>query len=399
MSRVGKPGTIKEINRTVVLELLRREGPVSRAAIARRVELSPPAVSGIIAELLGENLAVEVGPGTAPNGRRPTLIDHNADAGMAIAVDATGAAITVGVLNFGGELLSKRTVSVPQSDPLGSVDVLISTIREVLEESPRDGKRVGVGIGAPGVTNVRTGVVEWAPILGWKGLALRDVVAEATGLPVFVDNDVNMAVLGESWVGAARDTNSVVYLAIRDGIGSGVILNGHLWRGHDNAAGEAGYLVLERNVIGSDTRNFGALERLAAGPAILRRALQGISGSELLETGIVMDGTMTVESVVKAAQQGNLGGIAAVTETCQYLAMAVANVAALLNPEMVVMQSNVAGLVDLFLPQVDAIVELLVPHKPAIVQSQLGNDAVLYGATQCVLRMLTGGISVVTETP
>lgn len=126
------------------------------------------------------------------------------------------------------------------------------------------------------------------------------MVAQEIGLPVFVDNDVNMAVLGESWVGAAREASNVVYIAIREGIGSGIIINHHLCRGHDNAAGEIGYLVVDKSFVGSDTRNFGVLERLAAEPAILHRAMDRISESVLVEMGIVKDGTITVEAVVRA---------------------------------------------------------------------------------------------------
>lgn len=135
MSRVGKPETLKKINKTLILDILKRDGPISRAAIARKTQLSPPAVSSIIAELINENLVIQIGLGISPSGRKPILLDFNGDAGLVVAVDAAGAAITIGLLNLGGQVIARKIISAKH-------------------------------LGAPGVTDVQTGTVAWAPVLG-----------------------------------------------------------------------------------------------------------------------------------------------------------------------------------------------------------------------------------------
>jgi predicted NBD/HSP70 family sugar kinase len=140
------------------------------------------------------------------------------------------------------------------------------------------------------------------------------------------------------------------------------------------------------------------LERLAAEPAILRGVRESVNGATSADDRKAPS-RLTVEEVVRAAQRGDGKSLEALEGVSQYLAMAVANVTALLNPEMIVMQSRVPGLIDYILPSVNSMVEHLVPHKPPIASSQLGNDAVLYGATLSVLRMLSDGVSISLDAP
>ena len=271
-----------------------------------------------------------------------------------VGVDLGGTNIVTGALPVDGS----RTYGV-RSAPTdvgggadGVVDRIVAQIEGTIADTmrqagvPRDAF-AGVGIGAPGPLNRRQGLVIVAPNLGWKNFPLRDRISARTGLPATLDNDANCATVGEWWQGAARGGRHVVGLTIGTGIGGGLIVDGKLYHGASDVAGEIGHSTIEVNGRHCKCGNYGCLEAYASGPAIATRAREVLvrEGTESLMPQMV-DGDLeriTAATVYEAARQGDPVANDIVRDTGRYLGTGVANLLNIFNPDVVVVTGGVTA--------------------------------------------------------
>jgi len=265
----------------------------------------------------------------------------------------------------------QHEVYVPHSRPYAehgpsdSLERLCDLIQTLLEFARLPGQRLaGIGVGAPGITRYPEGVVVWAPTQGWRELPLQDLLAQRFSLPVAVENDVNLAALGEWAFGARRGARSLVLMAIGTAIGGGIVLNGTLYRGHNCAAGEIGYMVPGVGHLGRRYDNLGALEGLASGTGIAERA------RAVLAERAPQD--LTAREVFAAARGGASWAQEILAETVDYLALAVANIASVLDPEVIVLSGGVAQSADLLIEPIQRRLAGVVPFLPRLVASSLG---------------------------
>lgn len=391
MPHVGRPKLMKRLNRSAILELLREQGPFSRAKIARILHLSPATVTRIVSKLVEENLVLEMGAGDSTGGRRPTLLEFNYAANAIIGVDMGGTQIVGALADLGGNILQKA--SLPSSSGEGQKDGLeqLTKVIEQLLSNPRldNQELMGIGIGAPSITLHQEGIVVWAASLGWKDLPLKKILEDRFQVPVFVENDVNLAALGESWYGTGKDIDDLVCISIGTGIGAGIVIGGKLYRGYSEAAGEAGYLVPDSSYLGKRYEHFGCIETLSAGAGIVRRALAAVerNGDTLLRELVGGDlKALTAEKVFEAARRGDPLAQEVVDETVDYLSIIVASVAAILNPELIVLNGGIARSDDLLIEPIRQRVEGVVPVVPLIRASELGENAAVMGAIALVLH-------------
>jgi glucokinase-like ROK family protein len=322
-------------------------------------------------------------------------LEFRADAGYLIGVDLGGTNMVGGLAHLNGEIVERRCApSRSSGDETGedSLRRLIQLAQGLVQACPQASRIWGVGVGAPAVTLTEKGIVTWAPALGWRNLPLKTVMEQALGLPVFVENDVNLAALGEHWCGAGQGVDDLVAIFIGTGIGAGIILNGKLYRGANHAAGEVGYMVTGPDCLGRRYDQFGCLEQLASGTGIAVRARERILAGERSSLTALVDGDLeeiTAEMVFDAAREGDPAAGAVVEETIRYLSLAVANVSCLLNPEVVVIGGGVARSADVLLDGIRRQMEGVVPEMPRLVASDLGKDAVIKGALSMVLRQVS----------
>jgi glucokinase len=250
----------------------------------------------------------------------------------------------------------------------------------------------GIGIGAPSIVLWGSGTVVWAASLGWRDLPLKSWIQEQWNVPVFVENDVNLLALGESWRGAGQQAKNLAVIAVGTGIGAGLILNGKLFRGANEAAGEIGYLPPGLDALEQTYTGYGPLEALAAGPGLVRRAIaaleQGAGGllSDLLGADDDSGQPLSPEKIYWAARQRDPLAQQLVEETAGYLSMAVAGLAVVLNPEMILLGGEMARAADLLLEPIRRKVVGLLPVMPRLEPVALGDDGVIVGATALVLR-------------
>ena len=268
-----------------------------------------------------------------------------------VGVDLGGTNIVVGLLPLaGGEVLGLR--SMPTDSQRGAkfvvdriVELVESSIAEVLASHGGTRAEVaGVGIGSPGPLDRGAGMVINTPNLGWRNFPLRDLIANAVDLPATLDNDANCATYGEWWLGAGREVNTLVGLTLGTGIGGGIVLNGQIYHGVSDVAGEIGHMTIDSTGRKCKCGNYGCLEAYASGPAIALRAAEGIeAGAETVLTELV-DGRLeqiTAATVYEGAVRGDAYATEVMKDTAKFLGAGIANIINILNPEMVVIAGGV----------------------------------------------------------
>ena len=278
-----------------------------------------------------------------------------------VGVDLGGTNIVVGLLPIeGGDVLGFRTQPTESTrGPKFVVDRIVHMVEEAIAEVTQAhgttrGAVAGVGIGSPGPLDRKTGTVINTPNLGWRNFPLRDLIANAVKLPCTLDNDANCATYGEWWLGAGRGTRTLVGLTLGTGIGGGIVLNGEIYHGCSDVAGEIGHMTIDSNGRHCKCGNYGCLEQYASGPAIALRAAEGLeAGAESALMDMVGGKTedITAATVYEAAVLGDPYATEVMKDTAKFLGAGVASIINILNPEMVVIAGGVTRAGDhLFLP-------------------------------------------------
>jgi glucokinase len=266
-------------------------------------------------------------------------------------VDLGGTNIVVGLIPIeGGEVLGMRTqVTDATRGAKHVVDRMVAMVEEAIAEvtaeagTTRDAV-AGVGIGSPGPLDRKTGTVINTPNLGWRNFPLRDLMANALHLPCTLDNDANCATYGEWWLGAGRGTQTLVGITLGTGIGGGIVLNGEIFHGCSDVAGEIGHMTIDSNGRRCKCGNYGCLEQYASGPAIALRAVEGLDAgapSMLIDMvgGRLED--ITAATVYEATVSGDPYATEVMKDTARFLGAGIASIINVLNPEMVVIAGGV----------------------------------------------------------
>jgi predicted NBD/HSP70 family sugar kinase len=375
---------MRTINRAAVLDLVRHTPLISRSQIARQLGLSLPTVMRIVDDFISEGLVRLHGYSESTMGRPRALLEFCGNDFVVIGIDLGGAQMFGAVSDLSGTVQTEMVVDYG-TGPDEALSCLCAMIDELLQADRPQGQRVcGIGIGAPALTLSHDGILTWSPSLGWRDLPLKDILVERFNLPVFVENDVNLSALGELEFGAGQGVRNLVCVSVGSGIGAGIIIDGALYRGHNQIAGELGYLPPGVEFLRRKYERFGALESLASGTGIAARGRQ-----------ILMDeqGTacpdLSAEDVFAAARRQEPWAVHLMRETVDYLSLAIAGVGALLAPEVIVLGGSVARAADLLIEPILANLDGVIPFVPRLVGSPLGFRAAAMGAIVLVLKTTT----------
>jgi glucokinase len=314
-----------------------------------------------------------------------------------LGIDIGGTNLVVGSVAEDGSALYALGTE-PTGAEAGERDVLDRlialaqrTIAQTKREVP-DAEIIGVGVGAPGPLDTRSGIVLLTPNLGWVNLPLRSIIHDRLKLPASLDNDANCAVLGEWWRGAARGSRNAIGITIGTGIGGGIILDGRLYHGSSDCAGEIGHTTIDSEGRRCKCGNYGCLEAYASGPNIALRACEEINAGAESRLSKYVDGDLTritAQTVYQAAHDGDELAMDVVNDTAKFLGIGIANLLNIFNPEVVVVCGGVtlAG-EHLFAPLRREVTRRA--FKPAvnvcrIVPCELTGTAGVYGAAKAFL--------------
>jgi len=374
---------MREINRSAILEIIRRESPISRSAIAERLDVSLPTVMRIVDGLVEEGYVRAEGSTEWSGGRRRPLLEFNAESFVVIGVDMGGTKLYGAISDFGGNILDEVDMGRHGKSSEGNYERLIELI-DTLLASPKLGNRHvrGIGVGAPGVTLHEAGIVKWAYSLNWQDFPLKARLSKHYNLPITVDNDVNLAAMGELWFGAGQNIQNMILIVSGAGIGAGIIIDGALYRGAREASGEVGNFIPGREFLGKNHQDFGALEGVASGTGIVERARASLK-SRRDPTELE---SLTADDVFVAARQGQPWAMSIIAETVDYFAIAVANLAVSFDPQLIVLGGSISPFADLLVEPILRRLEGTIPALPRLVVSKLGLRAGVMGAITNVLH-------------
>lgn len=390
-----QPQALKQMNKRLILQTIRRRQPVSRSEIAEVTAISRTTVSQLTDELLREGWIREVGQGISgtKGGRKPITLSINDDAAWVVGVDIGGCITTIALINLSGQI--KRITTFP-SNRTSMLDALIEQLERFLSRVDPGVRIIGMGIGAPGITRSSDGLILSAPALDWTNVPLKRLLEERFHLPVYVDNDVNLAALGEFWKGAGKDKRNVIMITVGTGIGCGLILDGTLYRGAGGAAGEIGSMVTEADAVDHWTdpvfTGFGFLESKAGGPGLVRQILERIDEADASSPLRRAHDPLTAKEVFEAARKGDPLAKSIVSQSLCHLAAGIINTIVLIDPEVVILGGGLMGSSDMLLPKIREAVSRLSPSQPEIRSAQLGDDAGVIGAAALVLQECEGPI-------
>jgi len=314
-----------------------------------------------------------------------------------VGIDLGGTTIKLAFVNFDGEIQNKWEIQTDTSNQGKNIvnDITNSLNAKLIEFRKNKDDLVGIGIGAPGPINPLNGSVFEAVNLGWKDYPLREMLSDVSQLPVYIENDANIAALGEMWKGAGAGAKDLVCVTLGTGVGGGVIANGSLVQGASGAAGEIGHTqVILHNGYECNCGKKGCLETVASATGIVRVAMEEIkenSNSALYQI-LEKTGLLSAKDVASCANEGDSYALKVLDQVSNYLGLVLANVANVLNPEKIVIGGGVSKAGSILLDNIRIHFEKYaferVRKSTKITIATLGNDAGVIGAAWLVKSRL-----------
>lgn len=344
---------VKNINKHAVLDLIRFvPGGVSRIELSRQLGLTRAGVSLIVNDLIQQGLVRETRDHIG-GGRNPITLEINPEYGRVIGIDIGSTHVYLVLTNFLGQIQAEMDAKFNVSE---GPEVCLPKIRNMVIEwlnslgiSTR--QIMSIAVGVPGPIVIETGMVSGPPIMpGWDYFPIRNWLEEQLNCPVALGNDAEFGALGEWAFGAGRGERNLAYIKVGYGIGAGLLMDGHIYRGTTGSAGEIGHVTLVEGGPICTCGNYGCLEALAGGQSLVVRAREGIkNGRRTMLAEISPLETITSNDVIRAARTGDLFSQQLVTESGYHLGTAIANLVNLFNPSIIVIGGGISQLGDLLL--------------------------------------------------
>jgi N-acetylglucosamine repressor len=371
---------LRDFNVSLLIELVRRAGSISRAELARQSQLSAPTVSAIVDSLMQRGIVVETTTAPSSGGRPPVLLSVDPKAGYVVGIKLRGDGVTTVVCDLDAQIVSSNERYVPLvGDPMAALDAIEEETRRALRDAAVPASKVlGVGVGMSGVIDSAAGVCRFSHLLQWHDVELSAPLRRRMGLPVWVENDVNTLAVAEKWAGDAHTASNFVTLSVGRGIGLGIVVDRSLYRGSHGAGGEFGHMIVEPGGPRCECGRFGCLEAMV-GEGALRRRISERKGYDVSR-----------EELLMLVEMGDSAAIDIVEGAGRKLGLAVANMVTLLNPELLIICGEGTALGSAF---IDPIVSSVREQTFADLGRQLeikiqswGDEAWAVGAATLVLR-------------
>jgi len=364
MKTKAVPGLLKRINEREVLETIRAGAPISRAEISRRAGISKPTVSLALQSLLASGLVREAERPPDGPGYGAVYFEPVAEAALVLGLDIGARFLRGAVSDLGGTIRARQDVELAVADAADAVEASARLQAALLAAAGLESERVdSVVVGVPGVVTA-DGTLRLAEnVAGLEGRRFASELQAALDLPVTLENDINLAALGERWQGVARGVADFVFLSVGTGMGAGLVLGGELHRGRNGAAGEIDFALAG---VGE------TVDPPAAQVSELAHDLAGLAADP--------------RSVFTSARRGEAGALAVVDEVARRIALHLAPIAAVADVELVVLGGGIGANGDLLLDPIGRLLGEWLPFPPRLAVSTLGEAAVLTGAVAVGLQ-------------
>jgi len=342
--------TSRDINRQIVLNVVREHQPISRADVARHMGIGRGRVTALVNELLAEGALSEGATVDVPRGRRPQMLHVRTHDKLVVAIDVRFSRTWVMLSDFAGTEIALETFTT-LTDPDELAAELAVRVRRLLDTYGGAGSCEGIGLVVPGMVDQRSGRVLNSPQMGWHDVDVRGALAKATGLPVSIENAPIACALAQMWLERSGDAGDFVYVTVSDGVGAGLVVGGQVIRGAGNTAGEFGHVPIVRDGAACLCGSRGCWEAYTSNLATLSRYL----GSDLSAPDIramLQQNPLTVPELVTRARTGDARALAAIEETARYLGQGLSMIVNALNPARIFIGGEITAAWDLVEPLV-----------------------------------------------
>lgn len=388
---------MKNINRQLILNQIRTDKRISRAALANRLQISATTVAAIVDELITEGLVEECGRSASNGGRKALLLRLNPEARYAVGLDFYDDELTGVLANMQGDVAAQESVALDETvDQEVLIAEMARLVQRLLGDIDRD-RVLGVGVSVPGAVNSRAGRVIFSSKLKWEDVEIVSRLQERLGLEVSIENNVKAAALAEFWLNGEHDANNLVYLSIGNGIGSCLILGGRIYHGEHGAAGEIGHVPLVCEGPQCNCGNRGCFETVASRRALVRMIKERMPLDERRKAGIFADPEKPAAAeVFEAYRRHYPAAIEVVEAVAENVARGIMQVINFLNPGVIVlggrlMEEGGPEFLDLVLLKVKSCAAGLplirgLLKEIRITGARMGRIASARGASALVLR-------------
>lgn len=390
---VGDQESLRQINLSTVLTHLRENAPISRAALAEITGLNRATITRLVRELIEHGFVRETGFQSVRAGRPSILLQLDPAAGCIIGAEIEVKFGSVILTDLAAHVLWRQEVDFAENDePEAVLLCMAELIQQACAKAAETNRHVlGLGISLPGLVDVSSGVLLFAPNMRWSDVPVKQWLENELDIPIYVDNKANMAALAESYFGSARGSNHVLYINITAGVGAGIVLNQRIVPGVSGLAGEVGHMAIHPDGPGCNCGSRGCWETYVSALAVFRRVREAIlDGEESQLAEVVRDGfeRITIPLMVEAARKGDRVALDSFEETGYYLGVGLASLINTFNPQKVVLGGYVTQAYEFLLPVIQKTVReraLRWPREAAdIVVATYLNDASLMGAVATV---------------
>jgi glucokinase-like ROK family protein len=347
---------VKNINKHAALDLIRfAPGGISRVQLAQRMYLTRAAVTSIVNDLMECGVICESNSRISTAGRPPIALEINPQRGFVAGVDMGATHISIVIANCAARVIAeKQTLFNIDDGPDTCLDRADSLLRETLQQAGIELRELlAIGMGVPGPIMSEAGMVVAPPIMpGWDRYPIPATLEKRWNCPISLNNDAELGAVGEWAYGAARSAANLAYIKVGTGVGAGLLLDGHIYRGATGSAGEIGHLTIDPHGTLCTCGNRGCLETFARATAIARQAREIVAKNQPTELAQFGRDQITAPLVADAARHGDLAAQQIIAEAGAQLGVALAGLVNLINPNMVVVGGGVAQIGDLFLEPV-----------------------------------------------
>lgn len=340
---LSKYRSIRTANDSLVLNTIRQRGPISRVDIAKLTNLTAPTVTNISGKLIDWGFVVEYKMGKSSGGRRPILLKINPHIFNVIVIHLSSNKLRGFLISADLQVLKEKFYSVerlPQDQILGLISSTIADLKVGAQ-----GKIPGIGIVIHGLVNSKEGISIFAPNLGWRNVPIKYILEEKFKIPTFVENDVRAMAIGEFYYGTARNVENMVFLKVGYGIGSDIFMDGRLYRGPGDSAGEIGHTTIDASGPKCSCGNFGCLEAMASENALVKLVTNSLKEGKpsvihnLIENEL---DKLSPEIIYEAALKGDDLAKKSLRYIAKYLGIGVANMVNIFNPELIIIGGGLA---------------------------------------------------------
>jgi predicted NBD/HSP70 family sugar kinase len=389
----SSPSTIKEINMSIVLDRIRDQKFFSRVDLARNLNLTQTSISRIVNELLDKGLIEEHGFGVSKVGKKPTLLKYNSKRAYVIGAGTDIDYINIMLTDLDSNCINYTSKTLPLDlDKKMMTKMVVAEILSNISKSGIEKEKIeAIVIGIPCIVDPVSRMISYSSpyINSWNGVNLEEEISNATGIPTIAENEAKLAVLGEHKYGVGKGIDNMIFISIGSGIGSGILLNGKLYKGFKGAAGEIGYLIISSESLIPKDKFRGQFEYLSSSLALIRTAdklARSRQQDYLVKSYSDTSGEISINRILEARKSGEKNAKIIVKEIIDNLSYGIINAIVMLNPQLVVIRGAIFEKDPLLFEELKKKIRNVVPVVPDIMLSKIGSQAIIMGAINMAIQ-------------